>query len=52
MSCSPDLQKRGKPTDERVADTFLAIKPLLPIPAAIILPLQFAIKSTAFTNFY
>ena len=34
------------PTLEKVADTFLAIKPDLPIPAIILL--QFKIKSTAF----
>ena len=40
-------KKLGIPTLENVADTFLAIKPDLPIPAKITLPLQFKIKSTA-----
>ena len=35
---------------ENVAETFLAIRPLFPIPAQTTLPLVFKIKSTAFMN--
>jgi hypothetical protein len=38
------------PTDESVAEIFLAIIPLLPTPAQIVLPLQFPIRSTAFSE--
>ena len=41
-------KKLGIPTLEKVADIFSAIKPDLPIPAQITLPLQLSIKSTAF----
>ena len=38
------------PIEDSVADIFLAINPLLPTPAQITLPLQFASISTAFTK--
>ena len=38
------------PTLENVAEIFLAIRPDFPIPANIIFPLQFKIRSTAFTK--
>ena len=43
-------KKEEIPTEDKVAETFLAINPLFPIPAAITLPLQSAISSTAFTK--
>ena len=48
----PGSQKKlDTPILESVAETFLAINPDLPTPAQIILPLQFASTSTAFTKF-
>ena len=41
------MTKLGIPTLEKVADTFLAINPDLPIPANITFPLQLSIKSIA-----
>ena len=41
-------KKELMPTDEREALTFLAINPDFPIPAKIIFPLQFSMRSTAF----
>ena len=49
-ACAGSQKKLGIPTLEKVAEIFLAIKPDLPIPAKITLPLQFKIKSMAFTN--
>jgi hypothetical protein len=45
-----DMGQIGMPTLEKVALIFLAIRPDLPIPAKITLPLQFKIKSTASTK--
>ena len=46
------FKKKKKYQQKKVAETFLAIKPLLPIPAEITLPLQFAIRSTALQKIY
>ena len=47
----PGSQKKLEtPILDNVADTFLAIKPDLPTPAQITLPLQVASTSTALAN--
>ena len=47
----PGSQKKLEtPILDNVADTFLAIKPDLPTPAQITLPLQLASTSTALAN--
>ena len=46
----PGSQKLETPILDNVADTFLAIKPDLPTPAQITLPLQVASTSTALAN--
>ena len=51
MECLCWITKETRiPTLEKVAEIFLAIKPDLPTPAKITLPLQFKIKSTALTK--
>ena len=42
-----DIEKDGVPTDDKVADIFEAIKPLLPTPQTITFDLHLLIKSIA-----